>query len=207
VFSRTGATRLARVDSRVSYLPTWYDPARVRARTEASPVLGRALWVGRFEEEKDPLLALTALEVFVAAGEHRSARMLGAGAMLASARDACVSDRVQLPGAVSIDAVAESMVDADVLLMTSRFEGSPVVMSEALAAGTPVVATAASDPDQRIDDGRNGLGDVERSAEALAAALGAALGLDRTVCIESVRDLAAPQVVPRLFVRPDAAAG
>ncbi len=202
VFSRSGAERLRSVCERVEYLPTWFDPSRVQTRLEPTDSPARALWVGRFEEEKDPLLALAALEAFIERVEGRAARMLGGGALLEATQRARGSAAVELAGPVDVDAVASAMADADVFLMTSRFEGSPVVMSESLAAGTPVVATAESDPDERIVDGDNGFGSVARTPEALAAAMEQALTVDRRACVDSVRDLAAPAIVPRLFAGP-----
>jgi glycosyltransferase involved in cell wall biosynthesis len=201
VFSKSGAARLGRVSSAVDYLPTWYDPALVIVRTEPREASGaRALWVGRLEEEKDPVLALEALEAFLAGSEGREATIVGDGTLMATLR----STRhpalgVSLPGALPAEAVARTMADADALLMTSRFEGSPVVMNEALAAGTPVVCTPESDPDHRIVDGRNGIRVDGRAPGPLAEALAAAPGLTRADCVASVEDLAAPMLVPRLF--------
>jgi glycosyltransferase involved in cell wall biosynthesis len=200
VFSRSGASRLARDCPRVSYLPTWYDPAVVVERSMRSARPPSALWVGRFEEEKDPRLGLAVLERFVARADGRRAVMIGDGALLPELRRARMPGAcVELSGRRNPAEVAVAMAEADVLLMTSRFEGSPVVMSEALAAGTPVVATDESDPDERIEQGHNGVRVAGRDPDALAVALETALELDRRSCIESVRDLAAPHLVPRVF--------
>jgi glycosyltransferase involved in cell wall biosynthesis len=201
VFSKSGAHRLQLVSPEVSYLPTWYDPSLVLVRTEPRRDHGaRVLWVGRFEEEKDPLLALGTLRAFVAGADDRVAVMVGDGSLLAAVRAACSDEtRVSFRGSLAPREVAQEMADADILLMTSRFEGSPVVMNEALAAGTPVVCTEESDPDGRIEQERNGVRVAGREAEELAAAIEVALGLDRSACVASVRDLAAPSLVPRVF--------
>lgn len=207
VFNRGGAARLARASSRVSYLPTWFDPEIVRTRTEPSAGgHNRALWVGRLEEEKDPVLGISTLEAFVnggGAGDARRAVMVGDGSLQASVRaERPAGSGVELRGSLSQADVAGEMVAADVLLMTSRFEGSPVVMNESLAAGTPVVGTDESDPDERIENGRNGFRCSERSSAALAEAMAAACSLSRSACVESVRELSAPLLVPRLFTTP-----
>jgi len=204
-FSRSGAERLTRVCARVSYLPTWFDPEVVVPRTSRFDGDARcALWVGRFEEEKDPRLALVVLEEFVGRAVDRRAVMVGDGglhAAVTAARSDATS--VELPGRLDPRDVAAAMSRADVFLMTSHFEGSPVVMSEALAAGTPVVATEESDPDVRIEPGTNGYRLEGRAPGPLAEALEAALTVDRTACINSVRDLAAPLIVPQLFEHGD----
>ena len=79
----------------------------------------------------------------------------------------------------------------DVLLLTSRWEGLPRVLPEAMAAGRPVVATAVDGSPEAVEDGINGFlappGDVGLMAQrvveilrdpALGARMGAA-GRDR----------------------------
>ena len=56
----------------------------------------------------------------------------------------------------------------DVFLLTSRWEGLPKVVPQALIAGTPVVATGVDGTGEVVDDGRDGFlakpGDVESMA-------------------------------------------
>jgi hypothetical protein len=54
---------------------------------------------------------------------------------------------------------------------SGRSEGMPVVVAEALAAGRPLVATAAGGIPEVIEDGRNGLLVPPDDASALAQAL------------------------------------
>jgi len=54
------------------------------------------------------------------------------------------------------DAVGPLLAAADLLLLTSSFEGSPNAVLEALAAGLPVVATAAGDVPELVQDGQSG---------------------------------------------------
>lgn len=89
-------------------------------------------------------------------------------------RDAGLEGRLHLPGwRRDIPAVLDA---ATVVTLTSRFEGLPRAVVEALAAGKPVVAMAVDGVREVVRDGVNGLavppGDVgalvERVAELLA---------------------------------------
>lgn len=86
-----------------------------------------------------------------------------------------VADRVRFLGSRPHAEVAEWMNAADCLLLTSRSEGSPNVVAEALACGLPVVATAVGDVPERIENGRNGrvveLAPENTLVERLAAAV------------------------------------
>lgn len=70
----------------------------------------------------------------------------------------------------------------DVFLLTSRWEGLPKVVPQALLSGVPVVATAVDGTREIIDDGKDGFlcppGDVEAMADHVAALLSGATRLD-----------------------------
>jgi teichuronic acid biosynthesis glycosyltransferase TuaC len=67
---------------------------------------------------------------------------------------------------------------ADAVLMTSRHEGSPVTVREALACETPVVSVSVGDVPETID-GLPGCSVEPPDASRLAAAIGRALTADR----------------------------
>jgi glycosyltransferase involved in cell wall biosynthesis len=70
----------------------------------------------------------------------------------------------------------------DVFLLTSRWEGLPKVVPQALLSGLPVVATGVDGTREIIDDGKDGFlcppGDVNGMAERVVAILSGASRLD-----------------------------
>ena len=60
---------------------------------------------------------------------------------------------------------------ADAVVLTSRAEGLPLVALEALASGTPLVATSVRGLRELVTDGENALVVPPDDAQALAGAL------------------------------------
>jgi glycosyltransferase involved in cell wall biosynthesis len=95
-------------------------------------------------------------------------------ALLSLAHHLGVAEDVDLLG--FLDNPYPYMRKADLFALTSKCEGLPVVLIEALALGTPAVATdCPSGPREILRDGRYGplvaVGDVEALAEQLMATL------------------------------------
>ena len=127
--------------ARLLHDPVYWYPSR--AQRVAPSGIFRILWAGRFEPQKDFGLALRTMAVLK---QNAHLTMLGDGSLRDQA-DAMVaklelSDRVTRTGHVpNIDPY---LAQADVLLMTSHYEGQPAVIGEALANGVPVVSTNCS---------------------------------------------------------------
>src|SRR3989442_11683584 len=60
---------------------------------------------------------------------------------------------------------------ADVYILPSLFEGTPLTLVEAMMSGMPIVTTATCGMKDVIQDGRNGLLVPIRSPEAIVAAV------------------------------------
>jgi glycosyltransferase involved in cell wall biosynthesis len=72
--------------------------------------------------------------------------------------------------------VPELLAAADLFVLPSLYEGLPLSVLEAMAAGTPVIATAIGGTDEAVIDGSTGLLVPPRDARALAGAIQRLLG-------------------------------
>ena len=169
---------------RVVLIPNSLPPggtAQVLSRASARATLGLPAdgaivgWVGRFSEEKDPLGMIRA---FAQSGSLESRLcMLGSGPLDNACRAAATAeglgDRVLFPGAVADAGVVFPAFD--VLALSSRTEGTPMVVLEAARVGVPVVATAVGGVPALLGDDAGWLVPAA-DPQALAAALDTALG-------------------------------
>ncbi|AOY00512.1 hypothetical protein BJP62_08710 [Jeongeupia sp. USM3] len=115
-------------------------------RPAGSPhVPARLLFVGRVAEEKQPALWLDALAALDRLGHPAMLTVVGDGPLLPWLEDEAA--RRGLAGRLIIagrqDDVGPYLAGADWLLLTSLFEGCPLVVLEAMQAGLPVVSTRA----------------------------------------------------------------
>ena len=147
------------------------DEARRRLDLPETPVIG---WVGRLSAEKAPDLALEAF----ARLPRRDARlvMIGGGPDEAALRRRAaalgINERVVWGGVVP-DAGA-LFTAFDVFLLSSRTEGTPIALLEAVAAGVPIVATRVGGVPDLINESSGVLvesGDVPGMAAAIADVL------------------------------------
>jgi glycosyltransferase involved in cell wall biosynthesis len=180
--------RLAGVEGRGVLVPNGVDLRLFRPleRGAALQALGRpqsdgegrlVLVCGHLIERKDPLLAL---EVFArAAGPRDRLVFLGRGPLraplAAAARARALEARVELLGEVPPERLVLWYGAMDALLLTSRREGRPNVVLEALACGRPVLATEAGGTEELLAPFGERMLCRTRDPAALAGALVALL--------------------------------
>jgi glycosyltransferase involved in cell wall biosynthesis len=149
----------------------WLDDAGPNAR---APVICAA---GRLERQKD---FPTLIRAFARVRAHRDCRLLILGEgkarprLLALITELGLGDQVDLVGFQSNP--YPFMARSALFVLSSAWEGSPNVLTEALALGTPAVATdCPSGPAEVLDGGRFGplvpVGDVAALARAMIATL------------------------------------
>ena len=116
------------------------------------------------------------VELLIAGGVGRSGQF--AERLREQVSVAGLESHVRFLGEVSQKQLAELMSAADVFCLASFREGWPNVVNEALACGTPVVATDVGSVRLMIADKSYGTIVPARDGEAMARALGAALERD-----------------------------
>ena len=136
------------------------------------PIVGM---VANFRPPKDHTTFLQAAARVVEVVPTAEFHLVGAGADEAAARR--LADRLDLGGRVSFlgalepDAVWAAINRFAVAVLSSRSEGMPNAVLEAMAAARPVVATAVGDVPAVIRDGVTGLLVPAGNAAALGAAI------------------------------------
>ena len=183
------AERLPTVADKISILRNATRPRPPKPENPDRSAAVHVVFLGLLGKRKGSLLLIEALgrlqtqAPWVAtiagngdiAGHEEAARRLG------------VADRVSLPGWLGPEEVDSLLADADLLVLPSFAENSPMVIIEAFAQGVPVIASPVGAIAEVMEDGVTGLitpvGDVEAlsdaiqkliESEALRARLGAA---------------------------------
>jgi glycosyltransferase involved in cell wall biosynthesis len=152
--------------------PTGPAEARSRLGLDGSgPVVGT---VGNFTAKKDHATLVQALSALPA--DVRLV-LVGLGPLEADLRALVAREGLaeQVTFAGSRDDVAALLPAFDVFALSSRYEGLPIALLEAMAAGRPCVATSVGGVPEVITDGEDGVLVPPDDPAALAAALTALL--------------------------------
>lgn len=184
--SRTGVDRYVRIgaapEGRIRFVPNGLDlqdfqpdaPARARLRRELG-LEARFVWLaaGRLSRAKDYPNMLRAFAT-VGADDSRAVLLLAGRGELeheirALARSLELGERVRFLG-LRTD-IAALMNCADAYVMSSAWEGMPLVLQEASATELPIVATAVGGTGEVVMGDRSGILVSPGDAAALARAM------------------------------------
>ena len=144
------------------------ETPNLRSEAEGTPIL---LSVGNLVAGKGHDLAIRALTLL----DGAELRIVGEGPLRASlealAQSLSVEQRVRFLGRVPHERLPEVYGAADALILASAREGWPNVLLEAMACGTPVVATKVGGIPEIVKAEAAGVLVEERSPEAIASAV------------------------------------
>lgn len=188
---RTRAIALGAPADRIEVVPYGVDAARFRPDADARDATRAALRlgaddpllfaVGRLVQKKGFDYLIDATVALLTRWPRLHLVIAGSGdlegALRARAEALGVADRVRLPGAINQQEVPAWLAAADVVVVPSihdeagNVDGLPNVVLEALASGTPLVATRIGGISAVARDGETALLVPERDAGALARAI------------------------------------
>lgn len=192
----------------IHFLPTWVDESvfsvrdRHSAKSDAAKKFGLdlngpwLLFAGRLQKQKNPTLMIQSFKEVVRL--HPRARLLivGEGNLLSETKRLAESlslvSNIDFLGFQSQSDLALLYQAADLLFLTSAFEGMPRCVLEALGCGLPVVTTDVGEVRLVVRPGLNGEIVETHEPVYLAAAVDKVLtakdSYSSTECLDGVRD-------------------
>lgn len=157
------ATRMGLGQARVVMVPNGLGPQHLAPRDQARTDMGVADdalvigFVGRLVEQKAPHVLFEAFAATAKVAPQVRLAMVGAGPLNADLRQQAqqlgVADKIIWLGERDARGV---LAGFDIFALSSRKEGLPYVVLEAMAAGLPVVATSSAGVEILIESGING---------------------------------------------------
>jgi glycosyltransferase involved in cell wall biosynthesis len=130
-------------------------------------------FIGRLDEQKGLDLLLEATAHLETSVEGVEVWLVGDGPVRTElqrlATKLGIDDRVKFWGYQA--QIERYLYASDIFALPSRYEGMPIVLLEALAAGIPCVVSRVGDNDLVVEDGKQGLVVPPNDAAALAKAL------------------------------------
>ncbi|WP_342241916.1 glycosyltransferase family 4 protein [Inquilinus sp. OTU3971] len=160
-------------DGRTMVIPNGIEAADVaRSPRGGGEEALRLLFLGRIDDQAKGVLWLP--RILQEIPDPVTLTVTGDGPDFARFKRSCdgTAGFVRCLGAVAPTSVGALLAEHDVLIMPSRFEGFPVTLVEAMAAGcVPVASLLRGVTDMAVQDGRNGrlfpVGDVKAAAQAV----------------------------------------
>ncbi len=184
------------LDGRIHVLRNGVDRNRFAIRPTRDGIRGSLGWVGPVVLSVGNLLRMKGHHIVVRALKELpevTLGIVGAGpednALRHEVEQLGLTGRVVFFGSVDQDALIDLYNAADALVLASSSEGMPNVVLEALACGTPVVATDVGDVREVLNPPEYGHIVRERTPQGVAAGIRAVLA--RRVTRESIRERAA----------------
>ena len=211
--------RYPNIAERVTYIKNSFDPEifypltkeeQVAQKTKLSVNMGLAeetsfvLFAGRLHPQKDPILLLRAFAILKDLSVHLL--VAGDGELAKEVRAEInrlgLSERVTMLGVLNQKELAQFHQISSVFVLSSAYEGLPLVVLEALACGTPVVTTKCGETPKLLTP-ESGLVCEERDPVSIADALRRVV-LDpedypMEFCVQAASPYAANTVVNQVY--------
>ena len=211
--------RYPELSDRVSYIKNTFDnqicyPLTLEERQQRRRILASQmnlseetkflLFAGRLHGQKDPILLIESLASIKDKNVHLL--VVGEGELKekisSKITNLGLSEQVTMLGSLDQTEVAQLMRICNVFVLTSAYEGLPLVVLEALACGTPVVTTRCGETPNLLSAG-SGIVCHERTPTAIADALRQILQHPEDypikACVEIAKPFSAHHVVSDVY--------
>ncbi|MEC4815913.1 MAG: glycosyltransferase family 4 protein [Scytonema sp. PMC 1069.18] len=211
--------RYPNLQDRVAYIKNFFDNEVFYPLTKAQQMVERrelasrlgvaeetrfVLFAGRLHPQKDPILLVRAIAALNEPHVHLI--IAGDGELAADIRAETarleIADRVTMLGAVSQKELARLHRICNVFVLSSAYEGLPLVVLEALASGTPVVTTQCGETPKLLT-AHSGVVCQERTPACIADALRKVLQHPENypveACVQTAQPYAARSVVHNVY--------
>jgi len=178
------------------------------ARIQGLSVEGEwILFVGRLQQAKAPLRLIDTFATYHKEHSASSLLIIGEGNLEQKTREQVkhygLDECVHFLGARNQEEIAKFYRASDVLLLTSNFEGMPIVMLEALASGIPVVSTNAGEVKRVVKNDFSGEVVDDLSPQVISQALVKVLSnpsiYSKENCLASVSPYTCSQVLTPVY--------
>jgi glycosyltransferase involved in cell wall biosynthesis len=162
------------------------------------------LFAGRLHPQKDPVLLIRSMAALQEPNVHLL--LAGDGELAEAVRSEIeklgITKQVTMLGALKQDKLSYLHQISSICVLTSAFEGLPLVVLEALACGTPIVTTRAGDtPD--ILSKNSGIVCEEHTPEAISEAFQRVLHypdhFPAQACVQSAEPYHAKQIIHGIY--------
>jgi glycosyltransferase involved in cell wall biosynthesis len=162
------------------------------------------LFAGRLHPQKDPVLLIQAISALHQS--HIHLLIAGEGELMtavkAEVQSLGLKDTVSLLGAVSLPDLAALHRVSEAVILTSAYEGLPLVVLEALASGTPVVTTRCGETPKFLKPG-SGVVCEDRTPNVIASAIRQVLENPQQftvqTCLETVNPYKVREVIGKVY--------
>ncbi len=129
-------------------------------------------YIGRLSEEKGIMNFIEAIPLILEKQDNLRFFIGGNGPLYTQIKDELnnnkIAQKVEIPGWISHDKVADYLNELKLLILPSYSEGLPTGVLEAMACGTPVLATPVGGVPDVIKDGETGFIMGNNTAECIA---------------------------------------
>ena len=191
---------------------TWYDDLSFhpeKLNSYEKPAAGKGMhsinlaWLGRLETEKNPLLAVKVLYELRQLESSSHLHFLGYGNQQSEIQSLIQSlgltEHVTFHGHVENSQLLPILLECNLMIHTSKYEGSPTAILEGLACGLPVVSSVEGDPDGVIVNGINGYRISEFSEKDFVQGILNSLNMSKSEITETIRHRAKSIMLPKIL--------